>query len=149
MSKDLFLQMREQEIATLYDATFTKKDAILTGKKMIDNLIENGDVDRMQFMTSLCRLKEVVNSADAELRKHIELNSSYKLNGVEFTPVQGGETLNYKDDEVYSQMYEDLKQREELLKLAYKSKDEIYDSEGVQVPKVSASARKSSITIKF
>ena len=122
MSKEMFLQMREQEIATLYDATFTKKEAINQGKKIVDSMLENGDVNPIEFWGNIARLKEVINSLDAELRNRVAVNEKTVLNGVEFNPVQGGETLNYKDDEVYSQMYEDLKQREELLKLAYKSK---------------------------
>jgi hypothetical protein len=42
-----------------------------------------------------------------------------------------------------------LKERAELIKVATKSKDTIYDSEGVEVTKVSSTQRKSSLAISF
>jgi hypothetical protein len=36
----LFLENSEQFV-TMYEPTFTKKDAILTGKRMVDNVIES------------------------------------------------------------------------------------------------------------
>ena len=148
MSKDLFIEMRAEQMVQMYDHSFTKKEAQSTGVTLAKQVVEQGNVNIHEFMATLARLKEVVNSADAEMRKHLpeEKFSGY---GVEFTPVQGGETLNYKDDVTYNDLYTQLKNREELLKLAYKSNDIIYDSEGVQVPRVSSTPRKSSITIKF
>jgi predicted ABC-type ATPase len=69
------------------------------------------------------------------------------LNGVEFNPVQGGFSINYEDDIVYQEFKKQLKEREELLKIAQKST--IFDAYGNEVPKVSTTPRKSSITIKF
>jgi hypothetical protein len=40
-SAKLFLENSEQLI-TMYEPNFTKKDAILTGKRMVDNVIESG-----------------------------------------------------------------------------------------------------------
>ena len=149
MSKELFMSMRAEEMATLYDSTFTKKEAIATGKRMVDNILESGEVDKMQFWANISRLNEVIGSVVNECRNNIEVLEKTTVLGVEFNPTNGGVTLNYKDDPVYLDLFEKLKAREELLKLAYKSKDEIYDSEGIEVPKVSYSNRKSSVTIKF
>ena len=92
-SKELFLELREQDFVTLYDSTFTKKQAILTGKRMVDNLLENGNVDTMQFTANLVRLNEVISTAMTEVRKHLPEEKQTVL-GVEFTPVNGGNTLN-------------------------------------------------------
>lgn len=148
MSKDLYFEMRANDVAKMYDHSFTKKEAKQTGVNLVNEVIEKGEVDKHEFMANLARLKEVVNSADAEMRKHIP-EESFKAFGVEFTPVQGGKILQYEEDPVYAEIKKQLKDREELLKLAFKSDSEIYDSEGVQVPKVSFTNRKSSITIKF
>jgi hypothetical protein len=69
--------------------------------------------------------------------------------GVEFTPVNGGETINYSDDPIYQNLKADLKEREELLKLALKQTQTIFDAYGNEVPQVSITPRKSSITLKF
>jgi len=141
----LFLENSEQFV-TMYEPTFTKKDAILTGKRMVDNVIESGEVDKYQFMANICRLKEVVNSADSEMRKHLP-EEKLKCYGVEFIPTNGGETLNYIEDEVYRELKADLDERVELLKLA--QKQHIFDAYGNEVPKVGTTPRKNSISLKF
>lgn len=145
-SSELFLLQSEQ-LATMYDATFSKKDAILTGKRMVDNLLEAGEVDPLQVWTNICRLKEVVNSADATFRDKLDILEKTDKNGVEFNYVNGGNTINYVEDEIYKQLKADLDARVELLKLA--QKQEVLDTYGNEVPKVSTTPRKSSITVKF
>ena len=148
MSKDLFFEMKAEQMVQLYDQSFTKKEAQSQGVNLVKQVLDAGNIVPHEFMATLARLKEVVNSADAEMRKHLP-HDKISCYGVEFTPVQGGETLNYAEDAVYENLKKQLKDREDLLKVAYKSDSEIYDSEGVQVPKVSSTPRKSSITIKF
>ena len=146
MSKEQFFLMRSSDMATLYDATFTKKEATKTGIKLVTDLLESGEVDKMQFTANLARLNEVISSAMVEVRKHIPEEKQSVL-GVDFTPVNGGSSLNYSEDEVYSQLKADLDARAELLKLA--QKQDVLDMYGNEVPKVSTTPRKSSITIKF
>ena len=141
----LFLENSEQ-LASMYEPTFTKKDAILTGKRMVDNVIESGNIDKHQFMAQLCRLKEVVNSADSEMRKWLP-EEKVTILGVEFTPVNGGNTIDYSEDPIYCQLKTDLDARVELLKLA--QKQSIIDAYGNDVPKVGTTPRKNSITLKF
>ncbi len=145
-TKNTFLELREQDFVSMYDATFTKKQAILTGKRMVDNLLESGNVDPMQFTANLARLNEVIGTALTEIRKHIPEEKQTVL-GVEFTPVNGGNTINYLEDPIYQRLKTDLDERAELLKLA--QKQYIIDAYGNDVPKVSTTPRKSSITIKF
>lgn len=149
MSKEQFELMRFQEMETLYSPTFTKKEATETGKRLVKSVLDNGEVNKLHFIANLARLNEVITSAMAEARESIIDIEKTKELGVEFVPVNGGETLNYEDDEVYFTLKSDLKSREELLKLAYKSKDSFFDAYGNEVPKVSSKPRKSSITIKF
>jgi len=146
MSKLQFFEMRAEQMVSLYDSTFTKKEAQATGKKLVADLLESGEVDKMQFIANLARLNEVVSTAMAEAREHVHFEKQTVM-GVEFTPVNGGDTLNYIDDPIYVQLKSDLDARVELLKLA--QKQEVLDTYGNDVPKVSKSPRKSSITIKF
>ena len=140
-----FLQDSEK-LMSMYEPTFTKKDAILTGKRMVDDVIESGNIDKHQFMAQICRLKEVINSADSEMRKWLPEEKVVIL-GVEFTPVNGGSIIDYADDPIYCQLKADLDARVELLKLA--QKQTIIDAYGNDVPKVGTTPRKNSITLKF
>lgn len=149
MSKQLFELMQAEQLASLYPVDFTKKEAVKTGAELTKKAFEEGNVDKLHFVANLARLEAVISSAMAEARNGIiDIEKSIAL-GVEFVPTNGGETLNYKDDPIWSDIKRELTEREELLKVAYKSKNEFYDSEGIEVPKVSSTPRKSSVTIKF
>lgn len=145
-NKEMFGLMRIEELSTMYDSTFSKKEAILTGKRMVDNLLESGNVGKEQLMTNIVRLKTVIDSIESELRQVLP-HEKLELNGVTFTPTDGGNTINYSDDEIYRTIKSDLDARTEQLKLA--QKQDVFDAYGNQVPKVSTTPRKSSITIKF
>lgn len=147
MSKLQFFEMRAEQMTALYDSTFTKKDAIKTGENLIDSVLESGDVDIMQLGANLARLEQVIGSAMSKFRNHIIDTEKVKVLGVEFSPVNGGNTINYAEDEVYQVLKNDLDSRTELLKLA--QKQDVFDAYGNQVTKVSTTPRKSSITIKF
>lgn len=147
MSKLQFFEMRAEEMTTLYDSTFTKKDAIATGENLIESVLESGEVDIMQLGANLARLEQVISSAMAKFRNHIIDTEKVKVLGVEFSPVNGGNTINYSDDEIWNELKRCLDERTEQLKLA--QKQDTFDAYGNQVPKVSTTPRKSSITIKF
>lgn len=147
MSKLQFFEMRAEQMTALYDSTFTKKDAIQTGENLIDSVLESGEVDIMQLGANLARLEQVIGSAMSKFRNYIIDTEKVKVLGVEFSPVNGGNTINYSEDEVYQVLKNDLDSRTELLKLA--QKQDVFDAYGNQVPKVSTTPRKSSITIKF
>lgn len=148
MSKELFFEMRAEEMASLYDHSFTKKEAKQQGVNLVKTVLENGNATIEDLASNIVRLKEVINSADAEIRKHLK-EETFEHMGVKFAHSNGGNTINYKDDEVWSDLKNQLDQRQELLKTALKSDQPIYDSEGVEVPKVSTTPRKSSIRISF
>ena len=148
MSKDLYFEMKAEQLATMYDATFTKKEAQAQGVNLVKTALDEGNVLPHELMANIARLKEVVNAADAELRKHLP-EDKITVMGVEFTPVNGGNIVNYKDDDVWLELKSKLSHRESLLKVALNSDQDFYDEEGVKVPKVSTTPRKSSITIKF
>jgi len=145
-NSETFLELRAQDFVTMYDASFTKKEAQKVGLKLVTDLLENGNVEKMEFIANLARLSEVVGTAMAEARKHIN-EEKQTVMGVEFTPVNGGNTINYSEDAIYQQLKADLDARAELLKLA--QKQSVIDMYGNDVPLVSTTPRKSSITIKF
>lgn len=147
MSKQLFELMREEEIQT---SNFlpTKKEIQLSAKKFAKKLIDAGEKDKHEIYTEALRLNEVLSVIVEELKDSIP-QENFEAFGVKGTYRNGGEILNYKEDEAYTQLEQKLKERAELIKVATKSTDTIYDSEGVEVSKVSSTQRKSSLSITF
>ena len=147
MSKLQFFEMRAEQMTALYDSTFTKKDAVKTGENLIDSVLESGEADIMELGANLVRLEQVVSSAVSKFRSHIIDEQKQTVLGVEFSPVNGGNTINYAEDEIWTELKRCLDDRTEQLKMA--QKQDAFDAYGNQVPKVSTTPRKSSITIKF
>jgi len=143
---ELFLEMRANEIVQMYDSTFTKKEAVKTGVQLAENVFESGEVIPEEVLANLSRLKWVVDSAETTLRSGLEIYDKRTVLGLEFNYVQGGNTINYADDEIYVELKRCLDARTEQLKMA--QKQDTFDAYGNQVPKVSTTPRKSSITIK-
>ena len=147
MSKDLFQLMREQEIQT---SNFlpNKKEIQFSAQTFIKDLLDAGETDKFELLAQAKRMGEALDVINAELIKVIP-QENFEGYGLKGTFRSGGETINFKDCEVWSDINRELKEREDLLKLALKSQNEIYDAAGVQVPKVSTTPRKSSLAISF
>ena len=147
MSKDLFFLMREQEIQT---SNFlpTKKEIQLNTKKFINKILDAGEVDKYELIAQAKRMQEALDTITDELLKVMPLEN-FEAYGLKGTFRNGGDTINYKECEIWSDIAKELKEREELLKLALKSEKEIYDEDGILVPKVSTTPRKSSLSISF
>jgi hypothetical protein len=147
MSKDLFQLMREQEIQT---SNFlpNKKEIQFSAQTFIKDLLDAGETDKFELLAQAKRMGEALEVINAELLKVLP-QENFEAFGLKGTFRSGGETINFKDCEVWSDINRELKEREELLKLALKSHNEIYDAAGVQVPKVSTTPRKSSLAISF
>ena len=133
----------------MYAPDFTKKQAEQTGINLINKLFEEGNQTPVQFYSNIARLKAVIDSADRAFRDRLNLTQPDSYNGVLFTPKNGAESLNYDEGDIYVLLENKLKQRQELLKMASKSDDIIFDSDGCEVPKVSKKFNKSSIVITF
>lgn len=146
-SGEMFLAMRAEEMVQMYDSTFTKKEAVKTGEMLVKTALEEGNVSKHELMGTIVRLKAVIDTSEKALRDELP-HEKVNLNGIEFNPVEGGNTINYSEDPVYSQMDKDLKDRVELLKLAQKQ-ELVLDAGGNEVPRVGTTPRKSSVTIKF
>jgi hypothetical protein len=147
MSKGLFELMRQQEIQT-QNFLPNKKEIQFSSKKFIIDLIESGTVNKYELLAQAKRMSEALEVINTELLKVLP-DENFEEFGLKGTFRNGGETVNYKECEIWSDIQKELKEREELLKLALKSDKEIYDESGVLVPKVSTTPRKSSLSISF
>jgi chromatin segregation and condensation protein Rec8/ScpA/Scc1 (kleisin family) len=148
-TKELFMQTRELE-QIQYSADFTKKEAIAQGKIMAKDILDRGEVTPVNALSNIARLKEFINALESELRSNIIITEKHTENGVEFSLRNTGDRLDYEADEIYKELSDKLKDRTELLKTSFKSKDTIYDGEGVEIPKVPIkSVGKQVINLKF
>jgi hypothetical protein len=147
MSKNLFELMRQQEIDT-QNFLPNKIEIQLSARTFVKDLLDAGETDKYELLAQAKRMSEALEVINAELLKVLP-QENFEAFGMKGTFRSGGETINYKDCEVWSDINRELKEREELLKLALKSQNEIYDAAGVQVPKVSTTPRKSSLAISF
>jgi adenylosuccinate synthase len=147
MSKDLFSLMRQQEIDT-QNFLPNKLEIQLSARTFIKEVLDAGEIDKIELLAQAKRMGEALDVINAELIKVLP-QENFEGYGLKGTFRSGGETINFKDCEVWSDINRELKEREDLLKLALKSQNEIYDAAGVQVPKVSTTPRKSSMAISF
>lgn len=147
MSKDLFLMMREQEVQT---SNFlpNKKEIQFSATSFIKNILESGESNPYELIAQAKRMQEAIDVVTKELLNHLP-QENFEEFGLKGTFRNGGDTINYKDDIVWVELQKKLKDREELLKVALKSGEEIYDQDGVNVTKVSTTPRKSSLSISF
>jgi hypothetical protein len=147
MSKDLFMLMREQEIQT-QNFLPNKKEIQFSSKEFITKLLDDGNVNKYELLAQAKRMSEALEVINTELLKVLP-KENFEEFGLKGTFRNGGDTINYKECEIWSDISKELKEREELLKLALKSDKEIYDEGGVLVPKVSTDPRKSILSISF
>lgn len=147
MSKDLFLLMRQEEIAT-DNFLPTKKEIQASSKALVQKVIDAGEVDKIQLLSQAIRLKEALTIIETELRGSLP-DENFEAYGMKGTYRNGGDMPQFEDDDVYAQLKQDLKDRETLLKAALSAKDSFFDQYGNEVPKVSTKPRKSSLTITF
>ena len=146
-TKNLFLMLQEQSVET-NNFLPTKAEIKLSAKSFVSNLLDAGTTDKMELYAQAVRINEALQIVTDELKNSIP-QENFECFGIKGTYRSGGETLNYKEDYVYAELEQKLKERAELIKVATKSKDTIYDSEGVEVTKVSSTQRKSSLAISF
>lgn len=147
MSKQLFELMREQELQT-NNFLPSKKEIQITSKKFVSNLLDAGEVNKVEVYAQALRLKEALSIIEAELKDSLG-HENFEAFGIKGTFRNGGESLNYSEDPIYSDLQSQLKEREELLKTVRKVENPVYDSEGIEIPKVSTTNRKSSLSITF
>jgi hypothetical protein len=145
MSKDLFYLMREEEIQSK-NFMPTKKEIQLSSSKFIKDILDAGMLNKYELLAQAKRMIEALEVINTELLKSLP-QENFEAFGLKGTFRSGGDTINYAEDEIYATIKKDLDARAELLKLA--QKQEVLDMYGNQVPKVSTTPRKSSLSISF
>lgn len=147
MSKHLFELMAQESVAT---ANFlpNKKEIEFSSKEFAKKLIDSGELDKHEAFAQAERLALATASVRDEFKASLP-REKYIGFGIEINPVNGRQMIQYSEDLVWSELKEKLQQREELLKVALKTTETFYDSEGCEVPKVSVKYSADSLTIKY
>jgi hypothetical protein len=93
----------------------------------------NNEVDAVEHDVKLKALEEAISDARGKIKsKVIEGASQIKTClGVEVSTTNGGQTLNYADDQEWSMLNKKLKDREKLLKSAWEMRQSDPNSEFV------------------
>jgi hypothetical protein len=145
MSKNLYELMQMQEIAT---SNFlpSKKELELSSKTFAKNLIDAGEIDKVEAFAQAERLTTAISNVRDELKASLPREKQIAY-GIEINPVNGRQMIQFAEDEIWQKLNADLKAREELLKLALKQ--DVIDAYGNDVPKVSVKYASDSLAIKY
>ena len=147
MSKGLFELMQMEEIETT-NFLPSKKELVKQSTNFITNILDSGEYNIHELLSQSKRASESLEVINSEILKRLP-QENFEAFGLKGTFRNGGEKLNFSEDEVVAELEEKLKQRKELVKTATKSDEPIYDSDGVEVTKVSSTQIKSSLSISF
>ena len=145
MSKDLFQLMREQEVSAL-DVFPTKKEIKTHSETFAKNILDSGNYNLQELYSQALRMKEALTNIESVLKKELP-NENFEAFGIKGSFRNGGNVLNYSEDEIYCKLKSDLDDRIDLLKLA--QKQDVLDLYGNEVPKISVTPRKSTLAITF
>ena len=147
MSKGLFELMQMEEIETT-NFLPTKKQLVKQSTNFITNILDSGNYNIHELLSQSKRASESLDVINTEILKRLP-QENFEEFGLKGTFRNGGEKLNFSEDWLVAELEEKLKQRKELVKVATKSDETIYDSEGLEVTKVSSTQIKSSLSIAF
>lgn len=145
MSKDLFLMMREQEIQT-QNFLPNDKEIQFSATEFIKGVLDAGESDKVELFAQAKRMSVALDTITPILLNSLP-QENFEGYGLKGAYRNGGDSINYKEDLVWCEFQKQLKDREELIKLA--QKQDVFDAYGNEVPKVSTTPRKSSLSITF
>jgi len=147
MSKGLFELMQMEEIETT-NFLPSKKELVNQSTNFINNILDSGDYNIHELLSQSKRASESLEVINSEILKRLP-QENFEAFGLKGTFRNGGEKLNFSEDHLVAELEKKLAQRKELVKTATKSDEPIYDSDGVEVTKVSSTQIKSSLNISF
>ena len=122
--------------------------------EMLVTAVEDGVINGLEAFIVFKKLETLFKEAKAKIDEYAQEEAdkysekTFTINGVQITKKDGSARLQYNEDDICAKLSEQLKARQELVKLATKSKTTIFDEEGVEVPKVSTKFDKSSLILK-
>ena len=143
MSKETTLSIINKDLLTK-----SKIEIEASAKDYIKNLLDDGFIAPNDIIADATRLSVFFNEFLKEAKKNFDPERA-ETKGVKISERNGGKTLLYNEDWKVAELEKELKERKELVKTATNSKEQIYDSEGIEVTKVGFKYRRNSITVTF
>lgn len=149
------LEHRLNNMMEIIHSEGASKKALLThSEEFIKELIDSGELNTLDALGKLTKMQDFLGVIEKALRAEAveELSGTkepYTSAGVTFQVREGAKRLNGKGDFHLQELEDKVKQRKDLLKIASKDPLPIYDSEGVEVPKVGFTHGADSVTIKY
>lgn len=134
--------MNNTELRLLPDVLALGKIELQTiGEAEAKRLLDEGFVDATKLLVDSKKYVELLTAFNKAVKAAavVELEQSNGVVGIGTTKITLGNTgdrLDYAADPIYAEMKKTLDDRTALLKLAYKASSAIFDSEGIEVPKV-------------
>ena len=129
--------------------SMTKKDIVKESIKDVHSLLDEGMSSPEEALIVVKRMKDYLDTYEKELKHNISLTESVEMFGAKLSMVNGRKMVQYQEDAEYNRLNELLKHRKELIDLAMKSNQDVIDSDGAIVPKVSIKYASNSINIKY
>ena len=152
-SREFLMMREEEETGQLYVPALPKKDIKKKAQEDVKKIVDGGEIELANALIDSTRISEYLSVFVKELKPHIteeEFGKEYSVKGAKISFRNSGDRVDYESDEVYKELKEKLKEREALLKTAYKSKEMIFDNKGVDVPKVGVkTSGKTSVVITY
>jgi hypothetical protein len=143
-------------LVTIPKSDISKAEIAQIAQQLTDRINE-GEVNPVE---AHIKLKAIVKALEVTIKateqtvadEAAKYGKTFQAFGAEITLKEGSLTPNYEEDAVYADIKAQLKEREEILKLAFRQagKTAIYDeSTGEQIPVCSAKGTKPSIAVSF
>ena len=107
MSKNLYELMQMQEIAT---SNFlpSKKELELSSKTFAKNLIDAGEINKVEAFAQAERLTTAISNVRDELKASLPREKQIAY-GIEINPVNGRQMIQFSEDAIWLQLNADLK----------------------------------------
>ena len=122
-------------------------------KTAVTDAIDNGDISPTEAWVYLNQLQKSIatlldsRSLRDKLRDLTDIEKQ-TVQGFVISKSNGGAILDYEADHVYVERKYLLDERKRLLDMAAKTREEMYDTKGVMIPKVPIKTyKKDSITV--
>ncbi len=133
----------------------SKKELIATATKEASNIIDGGMVDASYTLLTAKKLVEyagaLIKGLESSVRAEVGRNAEgLAISGAHFTIGSTGDRLDYMQDDEYARLHSKLKDREAILKVAYKMKEVFYDSDGIEIKRIGIkSPSKETLKVTF
>ena len=118
--------------------SMNKNEIQLEAQHQLEQVWEQGEVDEWKLLAITARNKAFWETFEKSAREKVNgvPERNYKAFGCEFSTMNTGDRKDYSSDTIYADLENQLKQRKDLLDVAFKSTQPIYDEHGAEVPKV-------------